>query len=288
MGVQIRVATPSDLKAVQELLADSEARLVRSDADLTAQLNSGVTILASDRARLVAAVGCATQNPAVAYLTSFAVARPWTAGAALALLLPRLEGLLLQRHTRLLVYTAVEPWLVPTLLVRGFSISTRVVSYQLDSLIAPDPAPTLAQIGPAGPDLRPVVRIDRESFPLEWHYGQRIVDQAYRIAEHFRLARWEGEPVGYAYGTMHGDGGHLTRIAVLPEFRGRGIGGALLSDTIRGFAQKGAWWMTLNTQEENLPAQRIYQALGFHRLGMPVPFLCLKLVRSRKGAGLST
>ena len=64
---------------------------------------------------------------------------------------------------------------------------------------------------------------------------------------------------------------------MLPGFRGRGIGSALLADAITHFCSLGAWWMTLNTQEENTPAQKIYQAFGFRRVGTPVPFVCLNL-----------
>jgi ribosomal-protein-alanine N-acetyltransferase len=277
VDIRVREATPSDGKALLTLLASSESPIARSDADVHAMLASGMSAVALDRARLVCAVGCTAQNPAVAHLTCAVANAPLTIATGVGLILPHLEALLQRRGVRFLVHTAIEPWLLPPLLAHGFHVSTRVVSYQLDSMSVPSQPASRARLLPCAGNLGPVVRVDRQAFPPEWHYGIRVIREAHQSAAHFRMAEVDGRTVGYAYGSLQGQSSHLTRLAVLPDFRGQGIGSALLADAIAHLSHLGAWWMTLNTQEENVPAQQVYQAFGFRRVGAPVPFLCLNL-----------
>jgi ribosomal protein S18 acetylase RimI-like enzyme len=50
---------------------------------------------------------------------------------------------------------------------------------------------------------------------------------------------------------------------VLPEARGTGVGHALVSQVIASAAQAGAARLTLLVDQDNLPARRLYDRLGF-------------------------
>lgn len=52
-------------------------------------------------------------------------------------------------------------------------------------------------------------------------------------------------------------------LAVLPEHRGRGIGRALLDAVQRNARQRGCSKVTLEVQENNTRARRVYEAAGF-------------------------
>ncbi|CAA9431073.1 MAG: hypothetical protein AVDCRST_MAG37-607 [uncultured Rubrobacteraceae bacterium] len=52
---------------------------------------------------------------------------------------------------------------------------------------------------------------------------------------------------------------------VTPEARGRGFGAALLAETRRFAAETGAKGLTLVTAVDNLPAQRLYERMGWKR-----------------------
>ncbi len=63
-----------------------------------------------------------------------------------------------------------------------------------------------------------------------------IARDGFGAAPQFRalIAEWQGEPAGYAlyfdyYSTWRGAGFYLEDLFVRPDFRGRGIGGALLA-----------------------------------------------------------
>ncbi len=61
--------------------------------------------------------------------------------------------------------------------------------------------------------------------------------------------------------------GHLVSIAVLKEYRGRGIGSALLRETIRAVREEyGAEAIYLEVRVSNYPAIRLYEKFGFRKV----------------------
>lgn len=59
------------------------------------------------------------------------------------------------------------------------------------------------------------------------------------------------------------DTGHVTQICVLPEFRGLGLGTALLASTVRNLAERGFSALSLTVTEANASAVELYRQLGF-------------------------
>lgn len=59
----------------------------------------------------------------------------------------------------------------------------------------------------------------------------------------------------------------IVDIALAPETRGRGIGTAVLGETIRSARQAGWTALSLMVAHTNPPAARLYRRLGFHPLG---------------------
>jgi len=69
--------------------------------------------------------------------------------------------------------------------------------------------------------------------------------------------------IGY-YGLWHVlDEGHITNIAVHPEYRRRGIGSQLLAHMISSAEQCGIFHLTLEVRTSNIPAQGLYAKHGF-------------------------
>jgi ribosomal-protein-alanine N-acetyltransferase len=60
----------------------------------------------------------------------------------------------------------------------------------------------------------------------------------------------------------------LENIAVLPEFRRRGLGRLLLSALLKHARLQGAERIFLEVRESNLEAIRLYEAAGFQQLGL--------------------
>jgi ribosomal protein S18 acetylase RimI-like enzyme len=59
------------------------------------------------------------------------------------------------------------------------------------------------------------------------------------------------------------DTGHVTQVCVLPEFRGLGLGKALLAATVHNLTQRKFSGLSLTVTEANAPAVELYRRLGF-------------------------
>jgi predicted GNAT family N-acyltransferase len=110
-------------------------------------------------------------------------------------------------------------------------------------------------------NIRQKVFVEEQKVPpeLEW-------DATDEIADHFLAVLPDNTPAGVArlFSTL-GETGHIGRMAILPEFRGRGIGEALLRHLITESAGQ--------YQELKLSAQQhaitFYQRAGFHVCSEP-------------------
>ncbi len=94
---------------------------------------------------------------------------------------------------------------------------------------------------------------------------------------HCLIAEWEGVPVGFAlyfynYSTWKGRSGiFLEDIFVWPEYRGKGIGKALLLQVARTAVAENCGryeWLVLDW---NTPAIEFYEALGAKRMKQWMP-----------------
>jgi len=85
------------------------------------------------------------------------------------------------------------------------------------------------------------------------------------------VAEREGQIIGYQVSTPTTRGGHLARLATLPQFQGQGIGYALVRDALSRFTQRGAQTITVNTQKNNLSSLALYRKAGFTPTGEEYP-----------------
>lgn len=62
---------------------------------------------------------------------------------------------------------------------------------------------------------------------------------------------------------VRNDVGHITQICVLPEYRSRGIGEALLRTTVNNLRQRNFSLLSLTVTQDNEHAVKLYQRFGF-------------------------
>jgi ribosomal protein S18 acetylase RimI-like enzyme len=78
------------------------------------------------------------------------------------------------------------------------------------------------------------------------------------------VSRATGQMAGMLLASrVRDDVGHVTQICLAPEFRGRGLGKALMVYCCRGLRKRGFSQLTLTVTEANRPAVELYESLGF-------------------------
>lgn len=112
-------------------------------------------------------------------------------------------------------------------------------------------------------DLDRIVEIEQRSFTLPWSrssFHQELTNNPYAryiVMEH------DGQIIGYCGMWLVMDEAHITNIAVLPEFRGKKLGEALMKRAMALAREEGAKTMTLEVRVSNIVAQSLYRKLGF-------------------------
>ncbi len=122
-------------------------------------------------------------------------------------------------------------------------------------------------IGPAKLfDIPDVVRIERLSFREEYPRGVFLVFLE-NNPDTFLVAEYRGKVIGYVMAYLRPDlEGHIMSIAVDPQYRGSGIGSALLSEVIERLIKKGARYIGLEVRVSNEKAIKLYERFGFRRI----------------------
>ena len=111
-----------------------------------------------------------------------------------------------------------------------------------------------------------VAELDRQCFTLFWSRNL-FESELNNPNAYYIVAQCEDTTVGYCgIQTVAGEGS-ITNVAVLPEYRNRGIASALLERIISYGKEKNLDFITLEVRESNINAIKIYEKFGFERVG---------------------
>lgn len=117
-------------------------------------------------------------------------------------------------------------------------------------------------------DLPQIEVVENSSFSAPWprqaFYNELIHNQFAR----YTVITVEGKVVGYCGCWLILDEAHITNIAIHPDYRGQGLGEAILTYVMALAKTLGANKMTLEVRVSNLVAQSLYEKLGFERSGI--------------------
>jgi len=113
-------------------------------------------------------------------------------------------------------------------------------------------------------DIDHILAIEHAAFTNPWTREMYLAELANPKVSRFQLAaNAAGQIVGFCSYWHVVDELHLNNLAVLPEWRGRGFGWALLSATVDDARAHGVVRALLEVRRSNIVAQSLYARAGF-------------------------
>lgn len=113
-----------------------------------------------------------------------------------------------------------------------------------------------------------VLQIEKQSFPAPWTRSMFIEGISRGKMACYLVALIKKKVVGYGGLEFLGREGHITNMAVAPDWRRDGIASRLLVRFFKLALDRGAKRLVLEVRESNVAAHRLYQKFGFRKLGV--------------------
>ena len=124
-----------------------------------------------------------------------------------------------------------------------------------------------------------LIEIDEVVLDKPWTEDNFLVELPGKW-EHSHVALEDTNIVGFVICSIKGENLHIHRIAVSPEYQGRGVGTALVEYLFDDRSEYGMKYrhVTVRTKKYNTNAQRFYKMKNFKRIGSDGPDYVYKKV----------
>lgn len=116
--------------------------------------------------------------------------------------------------------------------------------------------------------IRSVMRIENLVYPRPWSAALFLQEMARRADRVYLVARAGLEVVGYGGLMISGAEGHITTIAVDPQYHRRHIGSKIMFALMDAAIGRAASAVSLEVRKSNLGAQKLYELFGFQPVGI--------------------
>jgi len=117
-------------------------------------------------------------------------------------------------------------------------------------------------------DLEQVLAIENIAFSSPWSRNSFLYELTENKRAVYLTAKEADRVVGYTGMWVIFDEGHITNLAVHPDFRRQGIGGRLLDELAIAAKERGVSRLTLEVRLSNTGAQLLYTQKGFVSSGV--------------------
>ena len=117
-------------------------------------------------------------------------------------------------------------------------------------------------------DVDQVLVTERKSYATPWSRRAFVSELTENAYAHYLVAKSGQRIIGYIGMWFIVDEGHITNVAVHPDFRGRGVGRMLMQAAMDLAKISGGIRVTLEVRVSNTVAQNLYDSLGFRRVGL--------------------
>ena len=116
-------------------------------------------------------------------------------------------------------------------------------------------------------DIDKIAALEKECFPMPWSEDSIRNDVLDSSIAYVVVAEFDEVFAGYADVWFVAGEGQINNIAVVPSYRRKGVGTALLEALIDQVRDLGGTEMSLEVRPSNTAAMRLYRRLGFEEVG---------------------
>jgi ribosomal protein S18 acetylase RimI-like enzyme len=223
--------------------------------------------------KIVAALACPVEPKGVAWVRLFASSFPNRPASAWPQLFDQVYQALPDPKPEIAAL-GLSNWFSDLLQNNHFEEVNRIVILFWDAALQPATPRHNLNIHlrqMASSDLIHVLKLDHQAFKPIWQISLDALNTAYQQSAYATVAERDGQVIGYQISTTTHNSTCLERLAVSPEQQNQGIGASLVYDLIDDFQLSSAMHLTVNTQQDNLSSQTLYQKMGFKMTGESYP-----------------
>jgi ribosomal-protein-alanine N-acetyltransferase len=116
-------------------------------------------------------------------------------------------------------------------------------------------------------DVDAVTAVEQLSFAKPWTREDFERDIGGNILATYMLAETNRQVIAYAGIWVVIDEGHITNVAVHPDWRDQGVATMVVLSLLDAARDKGATRFTLEVRTSNAPAIKLYEKFGFRTVG---------------------
>lgn len=117
-------------------------------------------------------------------------------------------------------------------------------------------------------DISAIEALEKQCFVSPWSYESLYHDVIENKLAFYLVAEIDAKVCGYVGVWKILDEGHITNVAVAPEYRRRHIASAMLCSLTDILRNNGVYRYTLEVRSGNEPAKALYKMLGFEEAGL--------------------
>lgn len=110
--------------------------------------------------------------------------------------------------------------------------------------------------------IKEIYEIEKLCFATPWDIASLEGELNNAFAKYY-VAVYNDKVIGYAGIWNIIDEGHITNIAVHPDYQDQGVGDCLLDNLIKACKERNVLSLTLEVRKSNIKAQKLYEKHGF-------------------------
>lgn len=117
-------------------------------------------------------------------------------------------------------------------------------------------------------DVDDIERLEKVCFTDPWSRESLLHELEENPMSTYIVAEFDGRVIGYVGVWAILDEGHITNVAVSPDYRRMQVGSVLIRTMLEVTIEAGIQHHTLEVRAGNEPAQKLYQKFGFEEAGL--------------------